>query len=397
MTPGKSLAYFETVKEVVGDILPWDEFLLLISSIVTDGESLNSGNENGLWTRIQRSNTTDKPILSIWCIDHRFNLGWKDLCRHVSLVSNLIDEASSLSTYFHNSGDRTQKLRNVALNNNIPQPLRYPAYFPIRWTQFVFELFNATLRNWRVSMQYFLNENESGLSQRWLLYDRIHLLTFMTDVLCLLKTFQKTFQRDDISILHVQKKKENLFERLQQCIDETLTDGWEQMFLSKIETKDDGVYFFGHNLLRNSNRTSRLARCTFTIVERKLIINTLIQLMNTRLDFDIELQRKLEPLGSMKTSVCYQELQSCYELIVPDLNENAFHTDYASAFNLLKDYDIEDPLQILQKLELLAPGKFEVLKTALARVAAAKPHSADVERLISKNLTNLSFATSIFS
>lgn len=222
---GKALAYFESVKEVIGDILPWEEFLLLMSSIVTDGENLNSGDENGLWVRIQRSDTANKPILSIWCVDHRFNLSWKDLSNDVSLVKNLIEDASSLSTYFHKSGDRTQKLGDAAIANNLPQPLRYLAYFAVRWTEFVYALFNVTLRNWRCSMHYFLKPNEIGLSNRWLLYDRIHLLTFITDVLCLMKTFQKTFQSDSISILNVRKKKEELIIKLQKCVDETVPNG----------------------------------------------------------------------------------------------------------------------------------------------------------------------------
>lgn len=237
-------------------------------------------------------------------------------------------------------------------------------------------------------MHYFLKQNETGLSNRWLLYDRIHLLTFMTDVLCLMKTFQKTFQSDSISILNVRKKKEKLIVKLQKCVDETVPNGWEQMFLSKIETKDDGDYFFGHKLLKNNNRSSRTATCTFSATERKLIIDTLIKHINTRLDYDISLQKNLEPLNSIKASLCRQKLKSCYEVVVPDLNEKAFYTDYASASTLLKEHDVEGPLDILQKLELLAPRRFDVLKVALARVAAVKPYSADVERLISKELIN---------
>lgn len=69
---------------------------------------------------------------------------------------------------------------------------------------------------------------------------------------------------------------------------------------------------------------------------------------------------------------------------MPDLNKHSFYTEYALASNLLKEYDFEGPLETLQKLELLEPEKFDVLITALARVAAAKPRSADVERLIRK-------------
>lgn len=142
-------------------------------------------------------------------------------------------------------------------------------------------------------MQYFKNENESGLSERWLLYDRIHLLAFLTDVMFLLKTFQKTFQSDSISLFNVQQKKENLFARLQNCADEPVSGGWEETFLSEIETRTDGLYFFGHRLSQNHVRSVRTATCSFTVTERKLIISSLLTHLNTRLEYDIGMRNKL--------------------------------------------------------------------------------------------------------
>lgn len=77
-----SLSYFNCVKKIANDVLPWEEFLDLISSIVTDGESLNMGKENGFCVRLQREGQKkNKEIISIWCVPHRFNLAWKDLCK----------------------------------------------------------------------------------------------------------------------------------------------------------------------------------------------------------------------------------------------------------------------------------------------------------------------------
>lgn len=107
-------------------------------------------------------------------------------------------------------------------------------------------------------MQYFLDEQETGLSKTWLSYDRIRLLAFLTDVLCLLQAFQKTFEDDKISILNHQSKKQKLLEKLLEYIDKPTEDGWEHEFLENIELKSDGKYFFGHKLLENVVRSNQL-------------------------------------------------------------------------------------------------------------------------------------------
>lgn len=78
-------------------------------------------------------------------------------------------------------------------------------------------------------------------------------------------------------------------------------------------------------------------------------------------------------------------------MIVSDYDENVFYSEYMTAVQLLKDESPENPLDILKELNRRVPNQLLVLKNALARVAAAKPHSADVERLISKRLSTIVF------
>lgn len=115
----------------------------------------------------------------------------------------------------------------------------------------------------------------------------------------------------------------------------------------------------------------------------ELIICTLINHVNERMDFDIELQENLKPLAVISKTVSHQALKSCYKSIVPDLNEESFHNEYAVAADLLNEKEFDSPLKTLQELQRCIPEDLFVLKSALARVAAAKPHSSDVERLIS--------------
>lgn len=382
-----SLEYYNCVKSIANNVVSWDDFIKLISSLVTDGETLNTGNEHGLWARLQKeAERLNLSIITIWCVAHRLNLAWKDLCRFISLIADLIKDASGLSTHFHTSGERTHKLHTVAIKNKLTEPLRYLNYFEVRWTQYTFDLFSVTLRNWRAAMLYFIEEREIGLSNFWLLYDRIRLLAFLTDILSLLKTFQKTFESDTVSILVLQNKKQTLCDRLLEFIDKPKENGWEQEFLSSLDLKDDGKYFFGHKLLTYSGRSNRLGRCTFTELNRKRIIETLINLINERMSFDLELQDNLKPLAEINRSFSRQSLQLCHKAIIPDLNEEEFYVDYALAGDLLNGKKFDSPLQTLGELIQLDPDNLMVLKTCLARVAAAKPHSSDVERIISKTI-----------
>ena len=45
-----------------------------VSSIVTDGESLNSGDRNGLWKKLDEEKSANDPhhgpLLKIWCAAH---------------------------------------------------------------------------------------------------------------------------------------------------------------------------------------------------------------------------------------------------------------------------------------------------------------------------------------
>ena len=55
-----------------------------VSSIVTDGTSLNTGEKGGLWTLFETrrkefcgKGVTLPPLLKVWCSAHRASLVWK--------------------------------------------------------------------------------------------------------------------------------------------------------------------------------------------------------------------------------------------------------------------------------------------------------------------------------
>ncbi len=92
----------------------------------------------------------------------------------------------------------------------------------------------------------------------------------------------------------------------------------------------------------------------------------------------------MQPLAKICPSVTKNDLQSCLSFIGPDLDQNTFVFEYYKAAHMLQDIQCYTALSTLQAIHKLYPDGLHTLKSALSRVVAAKPHSADVERLISK-------------
>lgn len=164
-----------------------------------------------------------------------------------------------------------------------------------------------------------------------------------------------------------------------------MNDGWEKLFLSLVDEGD--MLFYGHQLTKTKARTCRASNNIVDSQTRKSIIRSLIELLNERLDYDADLQVALQPLASIKSTATRTSLKLCYITIIPDLNEDEFYSDFATPTDLLKNHQFKNPLDTLQNLQFLEPNRLNVLKIALARVIAAKQHSADVERLISNTFS----------
>ena len=81
--------YLQSVKDASQSILQWSKVIKVISSIVTDGESLNSGDYNGLWRKLEEEkrihNHSNQPLLKVWCATHWSNVAYKDVSLSVKL------------------------------------------------------------------------------------------------------------------------------------------------------------------------------------------------------------------------------------------------------------------------------------------------------------------------
>lgn len=153
-----AIGHYEAIKKAVERFVDWNEVLPLVSSIVTDGASVNVGKKNGLWLIFkQKRNEIGNnfgPLITIWCAVHRSALAWEKLTVEISELNKLIQMCSSISSYFHQSGLSTNELKQIALDENITL-YTLPKYFDVRWTEFTSSLLLSVLRNWRILIRYF--------------------------------------------------------------------------------------------------------------------------------------------------------------------------------------------------------------------------------------------------
>ncbi|XP_037049072.1 uncharacterized protein LOC119083454 [Bradysia coprophila] len=377
-----ALSYQKVTQNIVDEVLPWESLLSMTTSLVTDGERKNTGHLTGLWQRLkeEKEEISEGPFITIWCVGHRVNLGWKSTCQ-LPIISDVIRKIINVSSYFHQSGEKTRLLDAIATEKNLNTPLHYPKYFEIRWSEFTHNLLYVFLRNWNAMMWHFKSAKETHFENLWLSRDRIRLVAFLCDVLTVLKTFQKTFQSSTISILHLSPKKIKLMEDLTSIKNKQLENGWEELLLKQTVTATDGcISLVDHKLI--SNDRLRSAPFMFTTENRNEIIDSLITNLNEYFDVDATVQNGLAPLLELDPSATYDSLNICHSIIIPEMEFDVFRIEYYEAANLLNIKDRKDSLQSVLKLEQTSTKRFKVLKSALARAYAIKPHSADVENII---------------
>lgn len=374
---GRAPGYLNCIISIASRMLPWEEFFGIISSIVTDGESLNLGPLNGLVVRLQKLknlSSSKVPLFSIWCVPHRTNLAWKSVSECNSVV-RAITRARKLSKFFHGSGKRKKNLFA-------------PSFFAVRWVECVFNLCNAVLRNWRAAIKYFESEHLEFQLSYWLQYDTLRIFCFIADVLGLLKTFQKACQGDKITLMDVTRFKETLLQHLKKCEEKHVAGGWEELLQHSIDQRGNSTFLHGIRLHSNTRtRAGRRRNGRFTETTRKFIIHRLIGQLDMRLELDDCLTKAMKPLNKIIVSTSREDLNLCHAAFATDLDPDTFISDYYGAALLLSHIDpcqTKTTIQCLQTIILLRPDDLKSIKIVLARVVAAKPHSADVERLISK-------------
>ena len=409
--------YTDAIKKATSFIVNWDEIFPKVTSIVTDGASINVGEKNGMWAQLQKSRDESLfktvPLIKIWCTVHRSSLAWKSVCCNVKELNTLVIDLTGIASFFRQSGIRTRELHALAKAMNF-KVFQMPKYFEVRWAEFTYSLCRAVIGSWRAIVSYLKSQPEGDATQflsKWTEYGRVQLLCFVSDVTYVFSKFQKSLQYDSILLSQIPGEVTDIISKLRRMQTSPLLGGWEELFTSettvktvvqKVNGQDEitnVTYLYDIELTAKTRRGKShnkyvSDRRKFAAIRHE-ILESLINFLEQRLDMpQVSALRVLEILD---VNVSDAELRSCHRILCPDKNLIDFADEYRSAASLLQrsldkqasDNLLESPKVTLnltsafRLIQQFPSSKFPVLKTSMARVIAAKPHSADVERLIS--------------
>lgn len=213
-----------------------------MSSIVTDGASINKGERKGLWALIDREAAAvgaTQKILKIWCAAHRSDSTFKGLKKNVKEVPEVMSWLTQVASLFHKSGMRTSELSAIADRNQIKLH-KLPKYHEVRWTEYSYNLLNAILSSWQCLILYFQeSKDHDGIAFRRFLtsYTKLRLIAFMADLLSVFQWFQKNLQSDDLTLISLKQEIDFFVGRIQDMRESHLIGGWCKKLEMEIEVK----------------------------------------------------------------------------------------------------------------------------------------------------------------
>lgn len=407
-TERKASGLFETIKRIInynGEDL-FDACFKKMTSFVTDGAGVNTGERNGLWAIIDeeaRRLGVPQKIVKIWCAAHRSDLILKDLKGKVNSVNTMLDKLKNISSHFHVSAMRTSELEKVAEANNT-KLMQLPKYFEIRWAEFTYQLLHSVLVSWNTLIIYFSHSKDSvekHYKDYLTNYENLAFICFMADVVYCFKTFQQKIQTDDLNLITL-KKHINWFRAKMELVNTSanLAEGWVckleagivrkttavevDGIVTHVEVKTlKGIVLTGTSESRNT-RSNTIQNNTKRSVEvlRQKVAKCIIQFLKDRFAVDEKLFEIIGPFCNLEPNVNIAEVMN---LIAPDVNDFELQMQYSELCEIpeLKNLSL---LKLLPRLAAAnSNNNFSEVLNVLARIVAATPHSADVERSISAN------------
>lgn len=118
-----AIGLFSAIQDIInasGEHL-YLKVLKKMSSIVTDGASVNIGERSGLWKLIDddaKLHNARQNILKIWCAAHRSDLSLKDLKKVINELPSMMRSLRKLSSFINKSSMRLALLRQVRWSPN---------------------------------------------------------------------------------------------------------------------------------------------------------------------------------------------------------------------------------------------------------------------------------------
>lgn len=385
------------VKDTIEMVCPgfYETCLKKMSSFVTDGAEINKGDKNGLWKRIDDDAAAVgaiQTILKIWCAAHRSDLIMKDLSKKNSEIPTILKMLSSIASHFNRSPMRFSELKNVSTEHNV-KLISLPTVYDVRWCENKEQLIDAILVSWKCLVLYFLvnGEDEGKCFRKFLTsYKNLMLISFLADVLLVFKMLQKKLQSDDLNPVSLQQHLVTFKKTIEDMKVEQLIGGWEDRLSNEIisETRTSVLCEVTEHKIwqgveldlsevekRGTMRTPR----GFDAIKQQ-ILNETTKLTSERFASDEKLVDVLGPFVKLDPST---NIRRVHELIASDLELVLLNMQFKE---LCRSSDMKK-MNIHQLISHLAKSgvESETVLIAFARVAAASPHSADVERSISSN------------
>ena len=135
-----------------------------------------------------------------------------------------------------------------------------------------------------------------------------------------------------------------------------------------------------HSFLAYKYVSDRRAREASSILVE--VIESLIEFLTQRFSADTDRMTLLKPFLNLTSDA---DLEGVHKFICADLNLETFALEYDELLGLEEvQLNSLQKCSLSQKVKLLAQSEhYKNVTVSLARILAAKPHSADVERLIS--------------
>ena len=126
----------------------FDKVMKVINHLSTDGENKNIGEHRGLLKLLdddRRKLDIETPLLKSVCVVHSTANAYKDLCKSVPEIDNLVKKLAAISAYFHVSAKGTSGLKKIATVEGLTVHC-FPKYFWVRWT--------AILCSWQALIKF---------------------------------------------------------------------------------------------------------------------------------------------------------------------------------------------------------------------------------------------------
>jgi hypothetical protein len=385
--------------------IPWTTLFAKTTSIVTDGASENTGEYHSLWKRLSEERISGKehslPLIKIWCGVHRSQLAFKDMTINVPEVPHLVRDCKAVTAFYNVSAVRTKEIKLVAAESKTSFT-QFPSVKDIRFTEYSYTLLSSVLSNYKpmiIHLQKRVSDPEAeGILNKWRDADTVQCAAVLCDALYLYKRFQKQIQGDQITVFDLESTRDHCVTGLKKLMGRCLPGGYEEM----LKTNDEVATFCDLKLHRRQSRAATRKHLFVTTKGRDVtaikseILQSLCNFLTSRLAVDDMPPEKaskgqsyatqfksLSPACMKAADATEEEIQTAFLAVVPDLDRREFFAAYAEILLLLKSTHLRSAtLNDILKVSL-ANNEWRVISVALARILVAKPHSCDVERLIS--------------